>query len=92
MDKQNTILLTGAAGFIGSCLLGYLNQQGYNNIIIADDFNVEDKWFNFDYKTISANDPTAGIRMPYGASQPNCIGVAGWNSGRIQTYWMMIIH
>ena len=50
MDKGNTILLTGAAGFIGSYLLGYLNEQGYKNIIIVDDFTEEDKWFNFDSK------------------------------------------
>ena len=51
MEKNNkTILLTGAAGFIGSYLLGFLNKQGYNNIIIVDEFDNEDKWFNFDDK------------------------------------------
>ncbi|HUR67369.1 MAG TPA: ADP-glyceromanno-heptose 6-epimerase [Chitinophagaceae bacterium] len=50
-DKK--ILLTGAAGFIGSYLLGYLNNQGYKNIIIVDDFNEEDKWFNFDSKSFA---------------------------------------
>lgn len=50
MNKEATILLTGAAGFIGSYLLGYLNKEGYHNIIIADDFSEEDKWFNFDSK------------------------------------------
>ncbi len=50
MDKNKLILLTGAAGFIGSYLLGYLNKKGFQNIIIVDDFNEEDKWFNFDDK------------------------------------------
>jgi ADP-L-glycero-D-manno-heptose 6-epimerase len=50
MNKNSFILLTGAAGFIGSYLLGYLNKQGYNKIIIVDDFSDEDKWFNFDSK------------------------------------------
>lgn len=50
MEKNKVILLTGAAGFIGSYLLGYLNKLGYTNIIIVDDFSDEDKWFNFDSK------------------------------------------
>ena len=54
MEKNKAILLTGAAGFIGSYLLGYLNRKGYSNIIIADDFSEEDKWFNFDAKEFSA--------------------------------------
>ncbi|HEX6191557.1 MAG TPA: ADP-glyceromanno-heptose 6-epimerase [Chitinophagaceae bacterium] len=53
MERQSTILLTGAAGFIGSYLLGYLNRKGFNNIIIADDFSDEDKWFNFDDKSFT---------------------------------------
>lgn len=51
--KGKKILLTGAAGFIGSYLLGYLNAEGYTDIIIADDFSEEDKWFNFDSKQFS---------------------------------------
>ena len=27
MDKNSTIIVTGAAGFIGSCMVSYLNQQ-----------------------------------------------------------------
>ncbi|MEQ1676472.1 MAG: ADP-glyceromanno-heptose 6-epimerase [Chitinophagaceae bacterium] len=54
MNKKSLILLTGAAGFIGSYLLGYLNKKGFTNIIIADDFSDEDKWFNFDSKKFVA--------------------------------------
>jgi ADP-L-glycero-D-manno-heptose 6-epimerase len=50
MSENKSILLTGAAGFIGSYLLGFLNNKGYGNIIIVDDFSEEDKWFNFDSK------------------------------------------
>ena len=32
------IILTGAAGFIGSCLLQYLNELGRQDIIIVDEF------------------------------------------------------
>lgn len=54
MGKNKVILLTGAAGFIGSYLLGFLNKQGFKNIIIVDDFSIEDKWFNFDSKEFIA--------------------------------------
>lgn len=50
MKKNATILLTGAAGFIGSYLLGYLNEQGYENIILSDDFSREDKFPNWKNK------------------------------------------
>ena len=54
MDKQSMIVVTGAAGFIGSCMVGYLNQNGFDNLIVVDDFsrmdkvpNLEDKKFAF---------------------------------------------
>ncbi|MBI5371766.1 MAG: ADP-glyceromanno-heptose 6-epimerase [Sphingobacteriales bacterium] len=50
MDRNSVILLTGAAGFIGSYLLGYLNQEGYEQIIIVDDFSREDKKPNYGSK------------------------------------------
>jgi ADP-L-glycero-D-manno-heptose 6-epimerase len=50
MDKKTTIVVTGAAGFIGSCLVGYLNYRGYNNLILVDDFSREDKKINWSNK------------------------------------------
>jgi ADP-L-glycero-D-manno-heptose 6-epimerase len=50
MNKQSTILLTGAAGFIGSYLLGYLNEKGYDQIIISDDFSLASKKNNYEGK------------------------------------------
>ena len=43
---NDVIVVTGAAGFIGSCLVGYLNEQGYNNIVVVDDFSRSDKAIN----------------------------------------------
>jgi ADP-L-glycero-D-manno-heptose 6-epimerase len=43
MNKNATIIVTGAAGFIGSCLAGFLNQQGFENLVLVDDFSREDK-------------------------------------------------
>jgi len=37
------ILLTGAAGFIGSCLLQHLNDLGHRDIVIVDEFSRADK-------------------------------------------------
>lgn len=40
------ILITGAAGFIGSALTWYLNELGIEDIIISDKLHSEDKWLN----------------------------------------------
>ncbi|MBK8042230.1 MAG: ADP-glyceromanno-heptose 6-epimerase [Haliscomenobacter sp.] len=37
------IIITGAAGFIGSCMVGKLNDQGHMNLLVVDDFSREDK-------------------------------------------------
>ena len=50
MDKKSTIVVTGAAGFIGSCMVSYLNQQGFENLILVDEFNREDKELNLLHK------------------------------------------
>ena len=43
---EAAIVVTGAYGFIGSCLVSYLNQQGFNNLILVDEFNNDDKELN----------------------------------------------
>lgn len=40
------IVVTGASGFIGSGVVRYLNDKGYNNIICVDDFGKSIKWKN----------------------------------------------
>ncbi|MEI6820326.1 MAG: ADP-glyceromanno-heptose 6-epimerase [Bacteroidota bacterium] len=37
------IIVTGAAGFIGSCMISKLNKEGFNDIVISDDFSDENK-------------------------------------------------
>jgi len=54
MDRNSVILATGAAGFIGSCMVGYLNRKGFHNIIIVDRFDEEDKKHNYEDKKIIA--------------------------------------
>jgi len=53
MDKNAIIMVTGAAGFIGSCMVGYLNNKGYENLVIVDEFNEERKKPNYTDKKIS---------------------------------------
>ena len=54
MDRNSVILVTGAAGFIGSCMVGYLNRKGYYNIIIVDEFDDENKKANYGDKKLIA--------------------------------------
>lgn len=44
------IIVTGAAGFIGSCMVQFLNDNGYENLILVDDFGVEEKRKNWESK------------------------------------------
>jgi ADP-L-glycero-D-manno-heptose 6-epimerase len=44
------IVITGAAGFISSCLAGYFNQKNENNLVLVDDFSKLDKKKNFETK------------------------------------------
>ncbi len=46
------IIVTGAAGFIGSCLIDRLNQENFNFIIAVDDFSVVEKMPNLANKKI----------------------------------------
>jgi len=40
------IVVTGAAGFIGSCMVSRLNREGVNNILAVDVLRENDKWSN----------------------------------------------
>ena len=44
------IILTGAAGFIGSAFLWKLNQVGLNDVLLVDDLGTSDKWKNLRQK------------------------------------------
>ena len=47
------IIVTGAAGFIGSCLVSFLNGEGFGNLILVDDFKDEKKEANLNGKKFS---------------------------------------
>lgn len=43
-------MVTGAAGFIGSCLVRKLNEQGFADLVLVDDFSRSDKQPNLEGK------------------------------------------
>ena len=84
MNKEITystsIVVTGAAGFIGSCMVQYLNEQGFTNLILVDDFGIESKRVNWESKQYEAiverqslfewlerNEPTIDVFIHLGA-------------------------
>jgi ADP-L-glycero-D-manno-heptose 6-epimerase len=54
MQTNATIVITGAAGFIGSCLAGFLNDKGFTNLILVDEFTRQDKTPNLAAKKCKA--------------------------------------
>ncbi len=50
VSKESIIVVTGAAGFIGSCMAGYLNERGFENLILVDEFNEDEKELNLHEK------------------------------------------
>jgi ADP-L-glycero-D-manno-heptose 6-epimerase len=50
MHTGDVIAITGAAGFIGSYLAGYLNRLGFEQLILVDDFSDNKKVKNLDCK------------------------------------------
>jgi ADP-L-glycero-D-manno-heptose 6-epimerase len=44
------IIVTGAAGFIGSCLVNKLNNKGIKDVIIVDEFSNPEKIKNLEHK------------------------------------------
>lgn len=48
LNKESKILITGTAGFIASRLVNSLNQLGYHQLYLMDDFTVESKKANFE--------------------------------------------
>ena len=48
------IVVTGASGFIASCLVEFLNQKGLTDLILVDDFSQENKHNNLRGKHFTA--------------------------------------
>ncbi len=44
------IVITGSAGFIGSCLVSKFNSEGLEDIVLVDDFSKAEKSENYRHK------------------------------------------
>ena len=51
VKKHNMIVITGAAGFISSCLVAHLNEQGFKELVLVDDFSIKSKKPNYENKS-----------------------------------------
>jgi ADP-L-glycero-D-manno-heptose 6-epimerase len=45
-SKEKLTVITGAAGFIGSGIVRYLNDRGRTNLLLVDDIEQSEKWKN----------------------------------------------
>jgi ADP-L-glycero-D-manno-heptose 6-epimerase len=52
--EKDLIVVTGAAGFIGSCMVEYLNAKGFGNILLVDNFTNPSKEKNWKEKKFVA--------------------------------------
>jgi len=50
INRNSVIVVTGAAGFIGSCMVQWLNENGFENLLLVDDFGEEEKRKNWESK------------------------------------------
>lgn len=55
MENKGLIIVTGAAGFIGSCMVQFLNDNGYDNLLLVDAFEPEQKKQNWQNKKFVAS-------------------------------------
>lgn len=49
MNTNSNILITGAAGFIASCMASFLNKNGFTNLFLVDDFSIDEKRRNHEH-------------------------------------------
>lgn len=61
VDDGQLIVITGAAGFIGSGVVRYLNDLGYRNLLLVDDLDHTDKWKNLLGKRFTKLIPSAEL-------------------------------
>lgn len=53
MTDEPLVIVTGGAGFIGSCFVRYLNDVGVKNLLVVDDLGQTEKWKNLVGKSLA---------------------------------------
>lgn len=61
MNWEKTVIVTGGAGFIGSCIVRTLNDRGITDIIIVDNIASTEKWLNLRNKKYTEYVPRSGF-------------------------------
>lgn len=85
------ILLTGAGGFIGSVVLGYLNKQGIKDIIVFDDLPNPEQFKNLVGKEFASIHPhTIDERLNIEPSEIGAVIHIGANSDTLEKNWLSI--
>jgi len=82
------IALTGAGGFIGSVVLGYLNKQGINDVYLFDDLPTGDQFKNLIGKQYLGLHSTKEIVSDI--SSFDCVIHIGANSSTLERDWSSI--
>lgn len=79
------LVITGAGGFIGSVIVGYLNQQGIDDIILFDDLPIDTQFLNLSGKKFkklcSANE------LPKDFSEITAVIHFGADSNTLEKNW-----
>lgn len=82
------IILTGANGFIGSVMLGYLNKKGRNDVVIVDDMHSYEKFKNIANKHYLHNHYSLSAIEEY--DDVECVIHMGANANTLEKDWNRI--
>ena len=85
------IILTGAGGFIGSVMLGYLNQQGMKDIVLFDDLPNETQYRNLIGKKFKSIHPHSTYeKTSFNPKEIQAVIHIGANSNTLERDWLSI--
>lgn len=85
------ILLTGAGGFIGSVMLGYLNRKGITDVVLFDDLSNETQYRNLVGKQFKSIHPHSAFeKTTFNPKDIDAVIHIGANSSTLERNWPSI--